>query len=381
MNKETLVHLNISSAVLLQAIAPLSSIVSGRQMVSMLNNLLFSIKEKSVIITASDLYTSVTKQVTAQASGDAKIAVPGPILIETLRNLPDQPLRITINRKNYSMTIHAKNGTYQIACENHVDFPKVPITENVSNIQVPVATLKKALKQTAFAAGKDEMYPNIGGVNIAIHKDSIVFAATDGHRLSRYILRQSIDGITGSVDFTIPTPSIQMLLQLLTEAEGKINVVVDKKHLFLILDNQCIVVTVLDEPFPDYENIIPDETPHKASIQTQPIQKALRLIDYYTSQATHEICLTISEKEINIEAENLEFANRGEMRIPCTYKGETMKIRLHARLFAEIIKNILHDVVIIHFQSPKKPIVVTPEVSPKDEDLLTLMMPIAPKEA
>ncbi len=381
MDTSTAITMKVNAANLLKAIAPLSSLVAGKPIVPILKNFLFDITPQTLTITGSDLYTSITTQIPITASAKAKIAVPGTILIETLRNIPDQPLDITLNKQSYSITLHTNNGQYQIACENHVDFPQVPITNDTSTLKIQGKTLKKAFKQTGFATGKDEMFPRLNGVNMTLTPQNITFAATDGHRLVRYNIEQSNLTLHKTHTLTVPNASIQILLQIIPDSDDVVHFTFQEKHFFLKTPQHHIVVTIIDEEFPDYESIIPEQTQTKTILETKALQKAIRLIDYYASELTHEIAIEINQKELCIQAENLEFSNRGEMRLACNHQGEGIKLHLHASLFAEMIKNIPHESIILHLQDSEKAIVITPEKNEGSEELLMLIMPISSQQA
>ena len=158
MEPDPFVHSEISSRELFKTVAALGSLVpTSNPAVPILSNFLLEIGDDTLFISASDLYTSVVAQLPIRSSHKVKVAVPASLLIETLRNVPDQMIKIQINPSNYSMVITTKDGRYQIAGENHIDFPKISkihredaLANNTPTFSVPVNTFKQAIKKTIF---------------------------------------------------------------------------------------------------------------------------------------------------------------------------------------------------------------------------------------
>ncbi len=66
-----------------------------------------------------------------------------------------------------------------LAGENGDDFPRMPEAENPNNIGMTASTLVKAIGNTIFATGNDELRPAMTGVLFQLDKDGATFVATD----------------------------------------------------------------------------------------------------------------------------------------------------------------------------------------------------------
>ena len=116
----------VSSAELLKRLSNINGVITTNPVVPILENFLFEIKDGLLTITASDLQTSMITEIDVEAKEDGSIAVPARILMDTLKNLPEQPVTFTIDGETYSVEINSDNGRYKLAGENATDFPKVP---------------------------------------------------------------------------------------------------------------------------------------------------------------------------------------------------------------------------------------------------------------
>ena len=117
-------------------------------------------------VTASDLQTSMMTEIDLEAKEDGSIAVPARILIDTLKNLPEQPVTFSIDNENYSIEISSDNGRYKLAGENATDFPKIPAVTNATVVDMSTEVLSSAINNTIFATSNDELRPAMTGVYV-----------------------------------------------------------------------------------------------------------------------------------------------------------------------------------------------------------------------
>ena len=116
----------VSTSTLLKQISLLTGVIPSNPVVPILENFLFEIKDGTLNITASDLQTTIITTLDVETEEDCNVAVPAKMLVETLRNLPEQPVTFTIDLDSYSIEISSDNGRYKLTGENATDFPKVP---------------------------------------------------------------------------------------------------------------------------------------------------------------------------------------------------------------------------------------------------------------
>ncbi|VAW25836.1 DNA polymerase III beta subunit, partial [hydrothermal vent metagenome] len=82
----------VSSSVLLKQLSNIQGVITTNPVVPILENFLFEINEGKLIVTASDLQTSIITELDVESSEAGSIAVPAKILLDTLKNLPEQPV-------------------------------------------------------------------------------------------------------------------------------------------------------------------------------------------------------------------------------------------------------------------------------------------------
>ena len=204
----------VSSSYLLKNLNSIGGVITSNPVVPILENVLFEIESGNLLITASDLQTSVMVELQVESKEDGSVAIPAKILIETLKNLPEQPVTFSIDDENYNIEINSDNGRYKLAGENSADFPKVPEVSDGYSTTFNTEVLNSAISNTIFSTSTDELRPAMTGVFFRLSENSCTYVSTDGHRLVKYI-RSDIKGDEVDHDMILPRKSLNLLRSIL----------------------------------------------------------------------------------------------------------------------------------------------------------------------
>ena len=198
-----------STSALLKQLQLISGVISTNSVLPILEDFLFDIKDGKLTIFSTDLETSMSTTMDVEAKEDGRIAIPARILTDTLKTLPEQPLTFSFDPDTYAVELTSENGKYKLAGENPEDFPKIPIAEDVTNINISAIVLGNAISNTLFAAGNDELRPAMTGVYFQLEPDGLTFVATDAHKLVRY--KRADVKSESSNSFIVPKKALNLL--------------------------------------------------------------------------------------------------------------------------------------------------------------------------
>ena len=366
----------VSSSYLLKNLSSTSGVITSNPVVPILENVLFEIENGNLLITASDLQTSVMVELQVESKENGSVAIPAKILIDTLKNLPEQPVTFSIDENNYNIEINSDNGRYKLAGENSADFPKVPEISDGYSFTVNANTLALAIGNTIFSTSTDELRPAMTGVFFRLSSNSCTFVSTDGHRLVKYI-RTDISGDEVDHDMIIPRKSLNLLKTIIpSDDKNDINIEFNASNAFFSNDNIKLVCRLIDERYPDYENVIPSDNSNSIEVDKSEILSSLKRISIYANKTTNQVRLKVSGSEILISAEDLDFSNEANERISCEHDGDDIEIGFNAKFLIEILSNIHSDKVIFKLSEPNRAGLVLPEDIEDEEDLTMLVMPV-----
>jgi DNA polymerase-3 subunit beta len=364
----------VNSSYLLKQLSNINGVITTNPVVPILENFLFEIDKNRLTVTASDLQTSMITELTVESKERGNIAVPARILLDTLKNLPDQPVTFSIDESTYSIEISSDNGRYKLAGENATDFPKVPNVSQDFSAVLSSEVFARAINNTIFATSNDELRPAMTGVYINLGEKNTAFVATDGHRLVRY-RRTDIKSDNGNA-IIIPRKALNLLKTTLPAENTDVSIDFNMSNAFFKFANIRMICRLIDERFPDYENVIPSTNNIKMSINRQEFLSSLKRISIYANKTTHQVRLKITGSELQVSAEDLDFSNEANERLSCEHEGEDIEIGFNARFLLEMVSNLDSDQIKINMSAPNKAGVIVPVDKDKNEDILMLVMPV-----
>ncbi len=210
-----------------------------------------------VFIAASDTVLLSSTYVPALVEGQGELAVP-PKLLEITKQLPDHDIFIAEKDKFW---LDVTCGTFKgdLAGLASKDFLEIPMRERIFNVRIGQQHLKTILNKTRIAISSDEARQAFTGLSIALIKDELHFASSDGHRLA-YQHTKDIETPTsdGTADFDVIVPPrviAEVIKACNDEGFVKIVIVGTKIHFYIGL-RTTIIGRLLDAQFVDYRLMV-----------------------------------------------------------------------------------------------------------------------------
>lgn len=364
----------ISSSILLKQLNSISGVISTNPLVPILENFLFEIEKEKLTITASDLQTTIITSINIESKEIGNICIPAKILLDTLRNLPEQPVTFSIDDSSYVITIRSNNGNYKLSGENATDFPKIPAIKNATKVEISTELLSKALSNTIFATSTEDLRPAMTGVFFQLNETNLTFVSTDGHRLVRY---RRVDVASDSAaSIIVPRKALSLLKNSLPNENALVTMEFNQSNAFFEFNSTKLICRLIDERYPDYENVIPLDNPNVLTINRLDLLSCLKRISIYANKTTHQVRLKMSGSELQVSAEDLDFSNEANERLVSEFVGEDMEIGFNAKFLLEMISNLESESISINMSVPSKAGLISPVESNANEDILMLVMPV-----
>ncbi|MGV3509941.1 MAG: DNA polymerase III subunit beta [Sphingobacteriaceae bacterium] len=364
----------VSTSTLLKQLQAVNGASSSSTVLPILENFLFEIKENVLTISATDLQTSMTTSLPVESKEEGKIAIPSKILLETLKTLPDQPIAFTIDDNTFAIEISAGDGKYKLSGENGEDFPKIPLVENASSVNLPASVLAEAINKTIFAVSNDELRPAMTGVFCQLTPQHLTFVSTDAHKLVRY--RRMDAKADSSASFILPKKALTLLKSSLPTEDVNVAVEYNSTSAFFRFGNINLICRLIDERYPDYEAVIPQNNTNKLTLDRALFLNSLRRVVIFANKTTHQVRLKITGSELNVSSEDIDFSNEAHERLSCQYEGDDMEIGFNAKFLIEMLNNLSGEEVTIEMSTPNRAGLLFPQTNDDKEDVLMLVMPV-----
>jgi DNA polymerase III subunit beta len=368
----------VSSTELLGHLQAISRVISSKNTLPILDNFLFDLKGNDLEITASDLEsTLITRLRLENTDGDGSVAIPARILLDTMKEFPEQPLTFDINTSTLAIVINSENGRFNVVGHQGVDFPVLPVIKADKKVvfTVGASVLLSGINRTLFATADDELRPVMGGIFVEAGTDGLTFVASDAHKLVRY--RRTDATADENASFILPKKPASLLKNILPKEDGGVKVEFDDRNAFFTLSDYKVVCRLVEGNYPNYNSVIPKNNPRKVSVDRVEFYNSLKRVSVFSNQASNLVKLQFTGNQMMISAQDIDFSISAYERVKCRYEGEEMEIGFKSVFLLEILANLSSQDVQIELADPTRAGLFLPaEAENETSDLLMLLMPM-----
>ena len=363
----------INKDTILKAINIADSVISSKNINTILSNCLFNISKNKLEIIATDHEMAVKTEIDTSADSDFSFTANGKKLSGIIKELPDEDVSLTIND---SMVINIKSsnikGSYTFYGTDSIDYPKLPEISNNNSIDIDQAVLKEMIKKVIYAAATDTIKPVFNSIYIISEKPGTITAiATDSRRLSMITREINSEAFIGE-GIIIPLKTINEVYKLLSNS-GSCKISFDSKQCYFKINETEIVSRVIEGQFPNYKQIIPKEYSHKSIIETSKILDSIKRAMIFTREPANKIIMTLSQDILHIEANTPELGQaEEELQIESDNKDKIF-LGINAHFLFDTLKQIDSFSFICGITGQMSPITIIPE---DDKNFISVIMPI-----
>lgn len=363
----------VSSSALLKQLQLINGVINANTVLPILEDFLFEIDKNKLTVVATDLETVMKVHLDVEAKDSGKVCIPAKILMDSLKNIAEQPLTFNID-KNFGIELTSDNGKYKVMGENPDNFPKEPVADDANSFTMTSSALVTAINKSLFAVSNDDLRPAMTGVFFELDKKGLTCVATDAHRLVKY--KRTDVSCPKTDTFIVPKKPLTLLKGALPDNQDELTLSYNKNHLFVKHGGTELVCRLIDARFPDYKVVIPVDNPYKLTVNKSDFQSALRRVSVFSNKSTNQVALTISGSELQLAAQDVDFSFEGNERMSCQYDGEDLQIAFNAKFLIEMLNAAETPEINIELSTPTKAGIIRPTEMDADEDLLMLVMPL-----
>ncbi|MEJ7821088.1 MAG: DNA polymerase III subunit beta, partial [Chitinophagaceae bacterium] len=333
----------VSSTQLLKHLQQISGVINANTVLPILEDFLFEIEKNKLTVVATDLETVMKIHLDIEAKDSGKVCIPSKILLDSLKNIAEQPLTFNID-KNFGVEITSDNGKYKVMGENPDNFPKEPVADTATSFTMPSSALVTAINKSLFAVSNDDLRPAMTGVYFELDAKGMTCVATDAHRLVRF--KRTDVSCPKTDTFIVPKKPLTLLKSALPQNDDELQISYNSNHLFVKHNATELVCRLIDARFPDYKVVIPTDNPYKLTVNKNDFQSALRRVSVFSNKSTNQVALTISGSELQLAAQDVDFSFEGNERMACQYDGEDLQIAFNAKFLIEMLNAADTDEVV-----------------------------------
>lgn len=366
----------LSSTALSSRLQTLAKVISGKNSLPILDSFLFNVNNGQLILTTSDSENMMQTSLALDSQeGEGSFALQSQTILDAMRELPEQPLRFSVDLALATITISYQGGEYNFTTLNADEYPRMqPMPESVNVITIDAGVLASSLNRSIFATAQDELRPVMNGIYFDLTPDALAIVASDGHKLVRN-KNFAIKSETPA-SFILPKKPANLLKNILGKDGGDVVIKFDERNAEIHFADGLLVCRLIEGRYPNYNSVIPQSNPNQLTIDRRLLLSALRRVLPFGSKSSQLVKFKLAAGSLELSSEDIDYATKAHETLACDYAGQNMSIGFKGSSLTEILSNLDGDQVNIELADPSRAGIIVPAEQPENEDVLMLLMPM-----
>lgn len=356
-----------------KAITNVGKVISSKPIDLILDNILLQ-ANKSISLFTTNLEQAMKYDLDAEIldpSGVTETVLPYDLLKDITPKFKGEYIELDLSKK--TVEIVEDSGKFTLHTFSPEAFAQIPEVESDVKFEIPADILKDLIENTVFAASKkEESRKEFRGVYFDIKGNVVNLVATDSTALA---LNTFEVGNLRDVNFIIPWKAVDILLHIPTTSSDKFEITTSESAVKFNINNISLISLLINGQFPQYENVIPQDTVYYASVNKNILMDALRLIEPFAKRGTNRIVFTFSSNSLTLESPQSEVGYASKV-IPCETNGE-ISLQFYAEKIIEGIEHVKDENVYFGIQGPLHPVLLK---GPNNSTYIYVIMPQKPIE-
>ena len=340
--------------------------VSSRTAVLVLGGIQLRAEGGRLHLAATDMEVSLRASMDATVTGEGVVIVPGRLLLDIARSLPDS--RVSIEHRPEEAVVVLTSGTanYRLHTYSSEDFPRLPDVESGTLHAVDREALVETVARVGRSASRDESRPVLTGILVRFEPGKIVMAATDSYRLA--VKETAVDATLPELEAIIPARALQELARIASSDEIQLGLL--ENHVVFGADGTWLTTRRIDGQFPNYRQLLPEQFEHELAMPREEVLEVVRRVSLM-AQRNSPIRLRFGDGALTVSAITQDVGEARES-VPAPYNGDPLEIGFNAEFLRDGLDSVDSDSITFKLISPLRPVVLEGEVA----DYVYLIMPI-----
>jgi DNA polymerase-3 subunit beta len=353
-------------AAFVDALSTVSRAVSSRTNVHVLAGILVRPHGDGLELAATDMELSLRTTVPAQLEGDGAVVVPGRLLTDVARLLPDASVSLAYRPETGVAEISSGAYSSRLNVYDPADFPRLP------SVDVPLQTvdageLLAAIQDVSRAASRDESRPVLTGILVRFDGPALVMAATDSYRLA--VRETTLSSPGPELEAIIPARALAELTRL-AAGHDTISIGLNENHVVFGVGDVWLTTRRIDGQFPNYKQLLPEAFEAELELPREELRGIVKRAAVMAQRNT-PLRLRFAEGELTVSARSQDVGETTES-MPAPYTGEPLEIGFNAEFLTDGLDSVAGDTVELKLINPLRPGLI----SAPGETFWYLIMPI-----
>lgn len=317
--------------------------VEKKTTLPILANVLVEAAGDLITLTATDLELSIRCQCPARVKREGSWTMPARKLLDYLKLLPDGDVACKVGDGQWASFVSGRSRM-RLAGMSRESFPEMPAVPDPVG-EIPSGALAIMVSRTLMAISREESRFTLNGALLVLRADGLAMVTTDGHRLA-FALCGNGGAMPEGFRMLIPHKALIELSHLCAEAgaTAPVSVASDENHLFFEVAGRVLTARKLSGNFPDYERVLPQDAPHRASMTRQDLSAALARSMQFADETSHAVRVQFAADGVKVISASVE-TGESEEGLDCEYGGPDLEIGFNGSYLQDFLRGVTTDQV------------------------------------
>lgn len=372
---------SISSKELLRTLTTVSKVILKRNTLPLLDNALVSFRDDKFFITGSSPESTLMLPIDLRSMDKATFrpfCLPVAMLSPILATLSEQPVEISIDDTTFLATFRYQGGDFSVPAYDGADFPLPKEQEHTYvEFSMPTSVFIPAVKAASVCTADDELRPVLNAVALDVSNEGVTFAATSGTMLYKYVYSHGVPFVTKGEPrmILLHKKAISALDAAFSNSE-EISLRHDGRKLIIEADGITFVVTDIEGKFPNYNSVIPTQSPYHIVMPVRDLINAVKRVALMANTSTQIVSVRKQDGAVSLRTEDTDFSRKANEALhsdDCTLP-DGFAIGLRSTHFLEMLSAISTDNVRLELTAHDRPIIIREDAA--NSSLVELLMPM-----
>ena len=323
-----------------------------------------------VILHSTDMEVGIKTTITASVNAEGEGLFPTSEINDIISVVDEG--RIDIEVAGPHINIKSEKGTsFDIPTLPFQEYPSIPENRHEDIYNIKTRDLKMILDSIIYAVNNDQLKPSLSGALFSFSEDSVDFVATDGHRL--VVIKMTNDSNL-SKDFIIPKKYLNMLNSFI-QGQKESSLTFSNGHIFINNDSDVLYSRLIDEKYPNYSGVIPQDNNQKLKLQKEDLLNGIKATSIATNKNTNQVSLNLSKGEVYLKSVNQPESKTVYAPLKSAeYDGEEISIGFNSTYLKEAVSNYPTNEIYFTFKDNLSATLLLPETT--ENNITILLMPV-----
>lgn len=353
--------------------------VAGKQVnLPILLNILIQVTDSGVKLMATNLEVAVQVNLRAKVENVGDFTVPAKTLTDYVHLLPEEQVELELVENEIKITCGSSSTKIKGASAD--EYPIMPDIEEEHAYVINVDDFKNSLGQVVIAVAKNEIRPELSGVNFSLFNErfkGLLIAATDSYRLAEKKIKIEQGG--DEMRVIVPARAVFEMMRLIGLSKAKsgetiVRLWLTDNQIALRYDDFEMTSRLIDGKYPDYVQIIPSEFKTTASFPLSQMVNKIKAASLFTTFGVNAVSFDLNAEQntIGISSTSTQTGEHSS-EVEAEIAGEENSILLNHRYVLDGLQHMESDDIEFKVNSGDAPCMFS---SKGKDEYLYIVMPI-----